>query len=347
MNMDDGRAVATARDPQTRSWLTSGWRLTAVAIGAGLLVLAAGAWLESVIIAAAHATDHELEWISDVVASAAVTTLTYLWLNLRATRARLLDLQRAQIALDEQLRLAAVIQRSLLPAIPRATPGYLWAARMVPAYEVGGDFYDFVTRDDGAVLFILGDVSGKGIPAALLQSSLKTLFRVHATASVAPEVIAARMSDGLREETGGVPYATAIVACLDRSPRRISYVNAGHPAGIVLRGVGRFALESGGPPLGLLPDPRYERGSVDLLPHDLGVFVTDGITEALDGAPVSFRAALEDPAVSRSMAPEEICDRLLRMAGKGHGPPGAGTWHDDRTAFAFRVRDDEELERHD
>jgi sigma-B regulation protein RsbU (phosphoserine phosphatase) len=320
--------------------MTTKWRLAALAIGIGLFVLVVGRWVESVVIAAVRADGHKLEWISDVVASVAITTMTYLWLNLRAARTRVVDMERARIALDEQLRLAAEIQRTLLPEIPRVTPGYLWAARMVPAHEIGGDFYDFITRDDGAVLVIVGDVSGKGIPAALHQSTLKTLFRMHASMTAAPEVIASRMSKGLREETGGLPYATAILARLDRSPRRITYVNAGHPPGLLLRGADILKLDAGGPPLGLLSEATYDPALLDLHPGDFGVLVTDGITEALEGIPLTLSEALKDGNLSSSTTPEEGCEYLLRIASRAPGPPGAGTWHDDKTALAFRVCDE-------
>jgi len=311
-------------------------RVLTVAFLAGLLVLVAGAWVESVVIAALQATGHELEWVSDLIAAAAVTGLTYLWLNLRETRTRVLDLERASIALGEQLRLAAEIQRTLLPDVPASTPGYLWAARMIPAHEIGGDFYDFVARDDGAVVVILGDVSGKGIPAALLQSSLKTLFRVHAAATAAPDAIAKGMSEGLREQTGGLPYASAILARLDPAPPRLTFVNAGHPAGIVLRGTQVHRLMDGGPPLGLLPNVAYASGCMDLQRGDLGVFVTDGVTEALpEGA--TLVGALEGLDTVASARPSEVCEYLLRVAGQSPGPAGAGRWADDRTALTFRV----------
>ena len=320
--------------------MTAQWQITGLALGSGLVVLLTGTWIESAIITAVGATGHHLEWVSDIVASVAVTSLTYLWLRLRASRKRVLDLERAQIAVDEQFRLAAEIQRNLLPRIPPATPGYMWAARMEAAHEVGGDFYDFVRRDDGAVLVILGDVSGKGIPAALLQSSLATLFRMHAITSAEPDVIAGLMSDGLLSQTGGRPYATAILARMDRSPRRITYVNAGHPRGLLLRETATLELSAGGPPLGLLPHSKYEQASLDLKPGDFCVLVTDGITEALEGIPLPLAGAVNAGNLSRSATPEEGCEYLLRISGQAAGPPGAGTWSDDRTVLALRVMDE-------
>ncbi len=312
-------------------------RVAALALGAGLLVLLIGTSVESAVIATFRPTGHQLEWVSDAVAAAAVAGLTYLTLRLGAARNQVLGLERARIALDEQLRVAAQIQRQLLPAVPAEALNYRWAARMVPASEVGGDFYDFLALSSDTVLVVLGDVSGKGIPAALLQSTLKTLFRVHAASTTNPAELAARMSAGLREETGGVPYATAILARFDRAPARMTFVNAGHPPGFLIRDSEPIALEATGMPLGLWPDAKYEALSVALCPGDLGVFVTDGVTEALEGGTLSLRDALRQSVRSGVEDPADLCAYLLRIASEGSGPPGAGDWHDDRTSLAFRV----------
>jgi serine phosphatase RsbU (regulator of sigma subunit) len=310
----------------------------AIALSTGVVVLAIGMRLESAVIAAVGAQGHELEWISDVTAALAVTAVTYLWLNLRTSQMRILDLERARIARDEQLKLAAEIQGSLLPAVPAATPGYLWSARMEAAHEVGGDFYDMVRRADGSVLIIVGDVSGKGVPAALLQSSLLTLFRVHASQMTDPVEIAGRMSEDLHAQTGGHPYATAIVARFDRGPERITYVNAGHPPAAVWRGADAIELKTGGPPLGLLAGATYDRASIDLLPGDVGVFVTDGITEALGASSLLATQTPLDEEGWQDAEPQAVCDRLLKLARSGGGPSGADGWTDDRTVLVFRVQ---------
>jgi sigma-B regulation protein RsbU (phosphoserine phosphatase) len=312
-------------------------RVAALALGAGLLVLVIGTSVESAVKAIFRPTAYELEWVSDVVSAAAVAGLAYLTLRLGAARSQVLDLERDRIAVDEQLRVAAEIQRRLLPAVPKELLNCRWAAQMVPAYEVGGDFYDFLVLSGDAVLVMLGDVSGKGVPAALLQSALKTLFRVHGSSTTDLATLAARMSTGLREETGGVPYATAILARFDRAPARMMFVNAGHPSGFLVRDSTPIALESTGMPLGLWPDAKYEALSVDLYPDDLGVFVSDGVTEALEGGTFSLRDALEQSVRSGVDEPADLCAYLLRVAREGPGPAGAGDWQDDRTALAFRV----------
>jgi serine phosphatase RsbU (regulator of sigma subunit) len=187
------------------------------------------------------------------------------------------------------------------------------------------------------VLLILGDVSGKGMSAAMMQSSLTTLFRVHASMTADPEAIATRMSQALFDQTGGNPYATAIVARFDHSPHRVTYVNAGHPPGLVLRPAGALEMDVGGPPLGLLPGAGYDASSFDLAAGDAGVLVTDGVTEALEETSLALKQVLESRDRPPSATPKDVCDHLLRLAASSTGPPGAEGWSDDRTALVFHV----------
>jgi len=302
---------------------------------AGLAALLLGSAVESRIMRYARPEPGELEWISDVIVAAAVVSMTYLWLHLRASRSRVATLERQQIALDEELRLAAHIQQSLLPVVPPSTRGFEWSARMVPARRVGGDFYDFVVHDDGSVLAILGDVSGKGIPAALMQSALKTLFRAVAGDGSDPARVAERMGAALRE-LGGESYATAVLARFEHTPPRLTFVSAGHPPGVLVQRDGVRQLSAGGPPLGLLPGSRYESEQAALQPEDLGVFVTDGITEALEGVPLTLEDALHGLSV-RAAPVARLADALMDLAARSPGPPGVEGWQDDRTVFAFRV----------
>jgi phosphoserine phosphatase RsbU/P len=273
------------------------------------------------------------------VVSSSVVGLTYLWLHLRESRTRLFALERAQVALDEQLRLAAEIQRNLLPGAPPTTAGLRWAAQMVPAGRIGGDFYDYVQDPDGTVLCIVADVSGKGIPAALILSALKVLFRSLASGTREPAVIAERLSAALHDRYSGIPYATAVLARVDAVNRRIAYVNAGHPAAHVLRAGGATALEALNLPLGLLPGAAYAEASVDLEPGDVVVVLTDGVTEALETGPKTLDQALADvrDLVAEGGSPDAACDALLLAAGDGGGPAGIEGWQDDRTVVVAVV----------
>jgi sigma-B regulation protein RsbU (phosphoserine phosphatase) len=307
----------------------------ALALGAGLFALVLGSAIESRVIRYAHPGPGELEWISDVIVAGAVVGMTYLWLHLRTSRTLLAVLERRQIAMDEELRLAAQIQQGLLPDVPARAAGFEWAARMVPARVVGGDFYDFLQQDDGSVLVMLGDVSGKGIPAALLQSSLKTLFRAVVRDGGDPAQVAEKMAAALHEEMGGASYATAVLARFDPAPPRLTFVSAGHPAGLLFHEGGVRELSAGGPPLGLLPGARYESETAGLGPRDLGVFVTDGITEALEGVPLKLADALRTMALEGPLP--RLADALLELAARSPGPVGVEGWQDDRTVVAFRV----------
>jgi hypothetical protein len=317
----------------------SRWVIVARAVGAGVLAFGIGLLGEAAIIRAVHGRRSELEWLSDVIVSIGVAAISYLWLHLRVADARIITLERARVAVDEQLRLAAEIQRNLLPFVPPQTPGFRWAARMVPAGRIGGDFYDLVRHGD-SVLVIVADVSGKGIPAALILSSLKTLFRTVAKETDDPAAIARRISGALQDEHGGLPYATAIVGRFDSSPARLTYVNAGHPSGLLLKD-GRVAssLASTGPPLGLLSGTVYSNSTLALRPGDVGVLVTDGVTEAFEGGPTRLEDVLASSAAGADAdpSPDALCDRLLRAAAQGGGPVGVTGWQDDRTAFVFAV----------
>ena len=316
------------------------WRPAAIALGAGLAAFVVGRVAEDAIVRAVRGNRLELEWLSDALISLAVVGIAYLWLHLRASRLRLRALEQEQIVIDAQLRLAAQIQRNLLPEVPGDTPGYRWAAQMIPAGVIGGDFYDFAQTPTGVVVAMLGDVSGKGIPAALILSSLKTLFRSTVRETTDPAVIAERISTALHEEHGGVPYATGIIGRFETAPARLTYVNAGHPTGYLLRdGTATAALESGGPPLGLFPEMRYAAASLVLRPGDIGVMVTDGVTEALDAGLTTLSGILSALQRESTVAssPAEICGWLLGVAAEGRGPAGVPDWQDDRSAFVFRV----------
>jgi len=325
------------REPKGRRILTP----PAGAAMAGLLALAVGILAESLIIHAVGGNRQRLEWLSDAVISTFVAGVTYLWLRLKALRTRVAALEREQIVLDEQLRLAAEIQRNLLPVVPQTTNGFRWAARMIPAGRIGGDFYDFIRVADGTIVAFVCDVSGKGIPAALILSSLKTLFRAVVRETPDPALIAERLAEALYGEHMGLPYATAIVARFDEAARSLTYVNAGHPAGYLLRnGAISVELESGGQPLGLLPGATYAAARISLMPGDVGVFVTDGITEALDGGRTASGPGLVHSLqdLGAGAAPDELCDRLLSLTMGSGDPSGSMDWQDDRTVFAFAVQ---------
>jgi len=283
-----------------------------------------------------HPRRGEILAVSDMMLATAFGVAIYLWLSLRATRTRLTGLERVQIVVDTQLALAAEIQRRLLPSASTGSNGVRWAGRLEPALRIGGDFYDFIQVNDVDV-FVVGDVSGKGIPASLLQASAHSLFRTLARETVNPAELMTRISREVFAENAGSSYLTCLVLRIDAVHRTLTYVNAGHPTGLMVGRSGHRLLSRGGPPAGLFQETAYEAEVVSLEDGDLGVVVSDGITEAMeeDGIPA---ADLLDRSVNRvpePRTPERVCDALMEVAQRSPGPRGVPNWQDDKTVFAF------------
>jgi serine phosphatase RsbU (regulator of sigma subunit) len=286
----------------------------------------------------------ELTRTSDALLAVAFAVAVFFWLHLKWTRQALSDLERAHIVLDTQLTVAADIQRQLLPPIPATPDGFRWGARLEQAGKIGGDLYDVVERTPGCWLVLVGDVSGKGIPAALVLASIRTMFRMLVRETDDPGAIVERISRTLYEENGGMPYLTCVVARVDVQRREISYVSAGHPPGIVVDGRhadrGRSVLDSTGPPAGLFAAQTYQTTSFSLEPGAVSIFVTDGITESFDrlGAPEPEPVVSVVEHLPRPLAPDRICDSLIERTTAAISTDGAG-WQDDRTVVAFTLKE--------
>ncbi len=325
--------------PAATGWRAAGLSLRAVWISVlvGLAGFVFADAAESVLIRGPRPILRELEWTSDALLAVALATVSFLWLNLKASRARVERLERQRIVLDTQLEVAAEIQRNLLPRLPAPRGDWRWAARLEQAGRVGGDFYDFLPVGSDGLLIFIADVSGKGIPAGLILSGLRARFRQLADDVTDPAELLSRLSRALYEDDGGNPYATGLLVRLDLSSRRIAYVNAGHPPGLILGSSGCRLLSEGGPPLGLLPSASYRAGALTLEPGDLAVLVTDGVTEALEGRPETppMDVIAEVVAALPSSDPNGACEAVLRLARGAPGPPGVPGWQDDRTAVAF------------
>ena len=278
----------------------------------------------------------EITWISDVVLSVGFVTATWLWVRLRETQTALTDLERQRIVAETQLTVAARVQESLLPAMPEPNAGISWCAAVEPAGKVGGDYYDFLPLPDGRMCVVLGDVSGKGVAAAVFLANMRATLRALARDATDPRTLVTNLSTTLLADSAIGFYVTCIVAIVDPKERSLVYVNAGHPAGVLWSRRGVRALNVGGPPAGLLPNAWFDEEQLTFGDGDLVVFVSDGVTEALD---VSGDGVLE--AISSQIAqierptPEAVCESLLSAARTGSGPRGIDGWNDDRTAVVF------------
>jgi sigma-B regulation protein RsbU (phosphoserine phosphatase) len=307
----------------------------AITVACAFFVIAGA--VEASLIRSIQPTELELDWVSDVVLSTALGSAVYLWLHLRATRLALTERERAQLVIQTQLSLAEAMQRRLLPPVPLPAAGFEWAANLTPAGKIGGDFYDFIEPTPDTRLMLIADVSGKGISAAMALTLLRSTFRHIGRDTNNPAQLAERMSAAFYDEWHGSPYVSCVVAHVDLRDRTLTYTNAGHPPGVLVRDGADRGLSEGGPPLGLLKDAQYVEERLELRVGDVCIFVTDGITEAFDNAFLRPHDVLAATVREVSRSASGICDAIMARALASHGPYGVDDWTDDRTVVVVGV----------
>lgn len=192
---------------------------------------------------------------------------------------------------------AREIQQALMPKELPRIEGCQLAAECVPSRIVGGDYYDAIRLGDSRVAIAIGDVSGKGMGAALLMSNLQAIVRAFAPTGLAPNELCARANQLIAANVAPGKYITFFYAVVDTAKMRIDYCNAGHNPPLLrhrenatetTRANAMETLTEGGPVLGILPAATYACGSAELLPKDCLVLYTDGITEAINGQEEEF-----------------------------------------------------------
>jgi sigma-B regulation protein RsbU (phosphoserine phosphatase) len=199
--------------------------------------------------------------------------------------------------------------------------GVDYAGACRPALGVGGDYYDFIRLSDGELGIAIGDVSGKGIPAALLMATLRAYLRAQTMYRERdlPSVMA-NLNRLVYESSAANRYATFFYAELDRASHALRYVNAGHNAPIMFRqdGAARAVahLDVGGPVIGLLEDSVYRQGLIALHPGDVLLAYTDGVSEALNGADEEWgeERLIEAARTGRAVSSRALIDQVMRSA---------------------------------
>jgi len=187
-------------------------------------------------------------------------------------------LERQRI--EQELRVARLIQQFLLPKEVPSVAGYEVSAFYQPARAVGGDFYDFIHFPDGRIGFVIGDVTDKGVPAALVMATTRTLLRATAEQLVAPGAVLERTNNLLVEEIPPKMFVTCLYALLDPARGALVFANAGHDLPYHRTNEGVFDLRARGMPLGLLPGMQYEEKETTLRPGDCLLLYSDGLVEA-------------------------------------------------------------------
>ncbi len=178
---------------------------------------------------------------------------------------------------------ARQIQQTLQPGKLDELPGYEMETFYKPFREVGGDYFDVIELAGGRTLFAVADVSGKGMPAALLAANIQALVRSSANFEADPLALARQINRHLSRYTPSDRFATAVFIVLSRDSGELTYVNAGHNAPIVFGSGSAIALEATGMPLGLFPEAAYEARTALLSPGGALLVFTDGLTDSISG----------------------------------------------------------------
>jgi serine phosphatase RsbU (regulator of sigma subunit) len=198
----------------------------------------------------------------------------------REALAKTVQKQRDDLLRDVEL--AAQVQRLFLPVGKPAVVGLEIAGMMQPARGIGGDYYDYIPVDGHTIQVVVADVSGKGVPAALLMSATAAALRVGANQGRTMLEQVQRLNTGILSVSGDERYVTLLLAEIDTRKRMIHYVNCGHNPALLFRArTGLLThLNSSCPPVGLSPEETCELASAELSPGDMVLFYTDGVTEA-------------------------------------------------------------------
>jgi serine phosphatase RsbU (regulator of sigma subunit)/anti-sigma regulatory factor (Ser/Thr protein kinase) len=189
---------------------------------------------------------------------------------------------------EHELRVARLIQQTLLPRSLPALPGWGLARHYQPARAVGGDFYDIMPMPDGRVVLFVGDVTDKGVPAALLMATTRSVLRAAAQRLMMPAAVLRRANDHLCGDIPPNMFVTCLCAVLDLERGRLLYANAGHAPPFLRRGGQVEELRAIGVPLGLMPGMEYQEHEVLLAPGDSVLLYSDGIVEAHNPAREMF-----------------------------------------------------------
>jgi serine phosphatase RsbU (regulator of sigma subunit) len=188
---------------------------------------------------------------------------------------------------EQELKVAAAIQQALLPPPNRDGAFFSTAAASIACRAVGGDFYDYVDLPSGEFGFIVGDVAGKGSPAALLAAAVLGMFSAEATYQASAASLITRLNHGLFRRAIEARFLTTFYGMIAPNGR-FTYCNAGHNAPILVSSSGLRRLETGGVVLGLFEHASFDEETLTLQPGDLIVAFSDGVTEALNPAGEEF-----------------------------------------------------------
>ncbi len=242
---------------------------------------------------------------------------------------------RSRERIEGELRVAQLIQQQFLPKTLPNLKGWQIAAFYRAAAEVGGDFYDFIELPDGKIGFVVGDVTGHGVPAALVMATTRSILRSEAPRLVAPSAVLERVNAFLDADIPQNMFVTCLYAVLDPATGAMRFANAGHDLPFVRRGREVTELRATGMPLGAMPGMRYEEKETTLGPGDVILFHSDGIAEAHDTKRRMFGFPRMRQLVGQLGSGHELIDGLLESL---HDFTGAGWEQEDDITLVTLAR---------
>lgn len=243
--------------------------------------------------------------------------------------------------LEKELALARNIQRSLLPDSPPVVPGYEIGVMNESCFEVGGDYYDFLSLGPQSLLLVVADVEGKGVSSAMVMSNLQATLRALVMHLHSLEVLTLSLNEMIYNDTKSQKYLSIFLGLVDTRRNGLHYINAGHVPPLLIDGAtGRHrTLDKGGIVVGLFPTAEYERGSERLNPGDILLCCTDGITEACNAQEEEYGAErmVACAWANRARSAQGIVEAILQEV---NAFAARGLFVDDKVLMVLKVSGD-------
>lgn len=238
--------------------------------------------------------------------------------------------------LEEQMQIAKDVQSSLLPAQPPEIIGYDIAGICIPTYEIGGDYYDYIKLDENNLAIIIADVSGDGIPAALIMASFRAMLRNQLKINSEPAEVMNLLNQQITEVSRKRDFITAFYAKLSYDQHTISYTNCGHNPPILLKSDGSIELlETEDPALNIIETTSFSTNSLSIAPGDQIVFYTDGVIEVFNKESKEYGIERLQKIIldSRNESAEKIINNLVRST---RNFSGTNLYRDDFTLVVLK-----------
>jgi serine phosphatase RsbU (regulator of sigma subunit) len=342
-------AAETVRDLQ-RVFLSRFFLVMAIAFVLAFLVGALSSqWLtrpiDQIIRGMERVSDGDLNYflktIPEVEFNRIVTIFNRMTDSLKTLMARHEKAVRENERVARELEIAADLQKNALPAGAPDVPGLDIAATSIPAKEVGGDYFDFLTLEAGKTGFVIADAAGKGFPGTLYMTNSRSIFRVISSEERAPRLALARTNDFISRDASSVKglFITFLYSIYDERTKEFTCANAGHYLPIIYSARNKKfrTLSASGLPLGIFPDQDYQEETVRLAPDDVVVMYTDGVIEAANARKDMFGLSrlmklVEESASGGASAILGKIETAMRAF------VGTEPAFDDMTLLVFKVR---------